>query len=200
MCCVYSKYTYVLHHTCLYPAKNRLYSDLDCTTAFSCYLLHFGRLHTNNKRPYIGTSDNIPARIVIESDNPLSYEIIDDEEIPPYESDADTLGGRPASDYVTNDKLEGYVKDSELEEALSGLATTAFEPYEGEEPPETLDAGKGIITTDDRLYVGSRSNKPIEVITLAHELNIGTINGKTMEQIIDYLTEQVRREQNRQCR
>ena len=152
--------------------------------------LHFGRLHTNNKRPYIGTSDNIPARIVIESDNPLSYEIIDDEEIPPYESDADTLGGRPASDYVTNDKLEGYVKDSELEEALSGLATTAFEPYEGEEPPETLDAGKGIITTDDRLYVGSRSNKPIEVITLAHELNIGTINGKTMEQIIDYLTEQ----------
>lgn len=35
----------------------------------------------------------------------MSYEIVDDGEIPPYESDADTLGGRPASDYVTDDEL-----------------------------------------------------------------------------------------------
>ena len=83
-----------------------------------CYipqLLHFGRLHTNNKRPYIGSSDNTPAGIIIESDNPLSYEIVDDEEVPPYESDADTLGGKPASDYVL---------DSELTEALANKANS----------------------------------------------------------------------------
>ena len=137
----------------------------------------------------------------------LEYEVVEDGTVvPPYTNDADSLGGKPAEDYVTkdtlpeqlteyvknedlNNKLQDYTTDEELQEALSGIATKAFEPYEGEEPPETLETGKGIITTDDRLYVGSRSNKPIEVVTLAHELNIGTINGKSMEDIIDYLTE-----------
>ena len=137
----------------------------------------------------------------------IEYEVVEDGTVvPPYTNDADSLGGKPAEDYVTkdtlpeqltdyvknedlNNKLQDYTTDEELQEALSGIATKAFEPYEGEEPPETLETGKGIITTDDRLYVGSRSNKPIEVVTLAHELNIGTINGKSMEDIIDYLTE-----------
>ena len=137
----------------------------------------------------------------------IEYEVVEDGTVvPPYTNDADSLGGKPAEDYVTkdtlpeqlteyvknedlNNKLQDYTTDEELQEALSGIATKAFEPYEGEEPPETLETGKGIITTDDRLYVGSRSNKPIEVVTLAHELNIGTINGKSMKDIIDYLTE-----------
>ena len=53
MCCVYSKYTYVLHHTCLYPAKNRLYSDLDCTTAFSCYLLKRRKLVIGETKAFL---------------------------------------------------------------------------------------------------------------------------------------------------
>ena len=50
--------------------------------------------------------------VVIQSDNPLCYE--EGGEFPPYEGiDADTLGGKPASDYVL---------DSELTEALAGKA------------------------------------------------------------------------------
>ena len=53
MCCVYSKYTYVLHHTCLYPAKNRLYSDLYYTTAFSCYLLKRRKLVIGENKAFL---------------------------------------------------------------------------------------------------------------------------------------------------
>ena len=50
--------------------------------------------------------------VVIQSDNPLCYE--EGGEFPPYEGiDADTLGGKPASDYVL---------DSELTEALAEKA------------------------------------------------------------------------------
>ena len=93
--------------------------------------------------------------------------------------DADSLGGKPASDYVTNDnldealnqKLTGYTTDQELQEALSGIATKAFEPYENETPPATLEIGKGIITTNNQLYVGDRSNKLIKISTSLNQYN-----------------------------
>ena len=51
--------------------------------------------------------------LVIQSDKPLCYE--ENGELPPYDdgSDADTLGGHPAEDFVL---------DSELTEALAGKA------------------------------------------------------------------------------
>ena len=68
--------------------------------------LHFGRLHTNNKRPYIGLSGDVPEGLVIQSDKPLCYE--ENGELPPYEDpkDAATLGGHPASDFVLDSELE----------------------------------------------------------------------------------------------
>ena len=79
-----------------------------------CYipqLLSAGKVKTTNKRPYVGVNGVVEG-VVIQSDNPLCYE--EGGEFPPYEGvDADTLGGKPASDYVL---------DSELTEALAGKA------------------------------------------------------------------------------
>ena len=74
-------------------------------------LLSAGKVKTTNKRPYVGVNGTVEG-VVIQSDNPLCYE--EGGEFPPYEGiDADTLGGKPASDYVL---------DSELTEALAGKA------------------------------------------------------------------------------
>ena len=79
-----------------------------------CYIPHLlsaGKVKTTNKRPYVGVNGTVEG-VVIQSDNPLCYE--EGGEFPPYEGiDADTLGGKPASDYVL---------DSELTEALAGKA------------------------------------------------------------------------------
>ena len=79
-----------------------------------CYIPHLlsaGKVKTTNKRPYVGVNGVVEG-VVIQSDNPLCYE--EGGEFPPYEGiDADTLGGKPASDYVL---------DSELTEALAGKA------------------------------------------------------------------------------
>ena len=74
--------------------------------------LSAGKVKTNNKRPYVGVNGTVEG-IVIQSDKPLCYE--ENGELPPYDdgSDADTLGGHPASDFVL---------DSELTEALAGKA------------------------------------------------------------------------------
>lgn len=79
-----------------------------------CYIPHLlsaGKVKTTNKRPYVGVNGVVEG-LILESDHPLGYE--EGGELPPYEGiDADTLGGKPASDYVL---------DSELTEALSGKA------------------------------------------------------------------------------
>lgn len=75
------------------------------------HLLSTGKVKTTNKRPYVGVNGTVEG-LVIQSDRPLCYE--EGGEFPPYEGiDADTLGGKPASDYVL---------DSELTEALAGKA------------------------------------------------------------------------------
>lgn len=61
--------------------------------------LGFGSLLTNQTRPYIGMKEK-PAGILTEDDNVLGYEEEGDIELPPYESNADYLGGKPASDYM----------------------------------------------------------------------------------------------------
>ena len=79
-----------------------------------CYIPHLlsaGKVKTTNKRPYVGVNGVVEG-LILESDHPLGYE--EGGEFPPYEGiDADTLGGKPASDYVL---------DSELTEALTGKA------------------------------------------------------------------------------
>ena len=94
-----------------------------------CYiphLLHFGRLHTNNKRPYIGLSGDIPEGLVVQSDKPLCYE--ENGELPPYEDpkDAATLGGHPASDFVLDSELE-----TELEKKADADHTHTAEKITG---------------------------------------------------------------------
>ena len=58
----------------------------------------------------------------------------------------------------------------------------------GDSVPETLSHGT-ILVTNDRVYIGDSNNQPMEVVTMAHELNIGTINGLTIEQILDKMVE-----------
>ena len=75
-------------------------------------LLSAGKVKTTNKRPYVGVNGAVEG-LVIQSDKPLCYE--ENGELPPYDdgSDADTLGGHPAEDFVL---------DSELTEALAEKA------------------------------------------------------------------------------
>ena len=112
--------------------------------------------------------------MILQSDNPLSYD--DNGELPsepPYVSiDADTLGGKPASDY-----------------ALKSDVGANYTKGDNTDPPEELKAGSFYETSDGYLYIGNSENQPVEVLTLAHELNIGTINGKTITQILDEMVD-----------
>lgn len=67
----------------------------------------FGKFITNTERPYVGKSDNTADGLIMESDHPIIYEVSETEEgeIPPYEANADSLGGHPASDFVLNTDL-----------------------------------------------------------------------------------------------
>ena len=133
--------------------------------------------------------------LILQSDNPLSYD--DNGELPsepPYVStDADTLGGHPANDFILKtDEIDADTLGGKpaSDYALKSESGTSYTKGDTTDPPEELKAGSFYETSDGYLYIGNSENQPVEVLTLAHELNIGTINGKTVEQIIDYLTEQ----------
>lgn len=84
--------------------------------------LGFGSLLTNQTRPYIGMKEK-PAGILTEDDNVLGYEEEGDIELPPYESNADRLGGKPASDYMLkSDYTPAQVTG--LDGALAGKASS----------------------------------------------------------------------------
>ena len=51
----------------------------------------------------------------------------------------------------------------------------------------SLTHGQFVMTSGNYLYVGDSNNLPVEVVTMAHELNIGTINGMTVENILDMM-------------
>ena len=44
---------------------------------------------------------------------------------------------------------------------------------------------------NDRVYIGAVDGTVMEVVTMNHELNIGSISGKTMDQHIDYLVDKL---------
>lgn len=96
----------------------------------------------------------------------LQYEVVGDEITPPIDLtlDASTLQGHPASDFV-----------------LKSESGTNYVKGDTTDPPETLNAGSFYETSDGYLYIGNSENQPVEVLTLAHELNIGTINGMSVE-------------------
>lgn len=102
----------------------------------------------------------------------LQYEVVGDEITPPIDLtlDASTLQGHPASDFV-----------------LKGESGTSYVKGETTDPPETLKAGSFYETSDGYLYIGNSENQPVEVLTLAHELNIGTINGMSVEAILNMM-------------
>lgn len=102
----------------------------------------------------------------------LQYEVVGDEITPPIDLtlDASTLQGHPASDFV-----------------LKSESGTNYTKGDTTDPPETLKAGSFYETSDGYLYIGNSENQPVEVLTLAHELNIGTINGMSVEAILNMM-------------
>ena len=102
----------------------------------------------------------------------LQYEVVGDEITPPIDLtlDASTLQGHPASDSV-----------------LKSESGTSYTKGDTADPPETLNAGSFYETSDGYLYIGNSENQPVEVLTLAHELNIGTINGMSVEAILNMM-------------
>lgn len=90
--------------------------------------LGFGSLLTNQTRPYIGMKEK-PAGILTEDDNVLGYEEEGDIELPPYESNADRLGGKPASDYMlksdyTPVDLSEYLKSTDADTKYAPITHT----------------------------------------------------------------------------
>lgn len=90
--------------------------------------LGFGRLSTGPSRPYIGLEAN-PAGLLTQDDNVLSYEEEGDIELPPYESNADCLGGKPASDYMLKSEytpvdLSGYLKTADANTKYAPISHT----------------------------------------------------------------------------
>ena len=90
--------------------------------------LGFGSLLTNQTRPYIGMKEK-PAGILTEDDNVLGYEEEGDIELPPYESNADRLGGKPASDYMlksdyTPVDLSEYLKTTDADKKYAPITHT----------------------------------------------------------------------------
>ena len=46
-----------------------------------------------------------------------------------------------------------------------------------------------VLVTNDRAYIGDVNGNAMEVVTMAHELNIGTINGMTVEEILGMMVD-----------
>ena len=70
-----------------------------------------------------------PAGILTEDDNVLGYEEEGDIELPPYESNADRLGGKPASDYMlksdyTPVDLSDYLKAADADTKYAPITHT----------------------------------------------------------------------------
>lgn len=91
--------------------------------------------------------------LVIESDNPLCYEETDATSIPP-EATKKIL----FKDMSTGEKLRPLIDKTDLPDEVA-----VFTEYEGTEPPSTLEMGKGIITTDNKVYLGGVGDVPIEL-------------------------------------
>ena len=130
--------------------------------------------------------------MILQSDNPLSYD--DNGELPsepPYVSmDANTLGGHPANDFLLKtDEIDADTLGGKpaSDYALKSESGTSYVKGETADPPEELKAGSFYETSDGYLYIGNSENQPVEVLTLAHELNIGTINGMSVEAILNMM-------------
>ena len=143
--------------------------------------LGFGSLLTNQTRPYIGMKEK-PAGILTEDDNVLGYEEEGDIELPPYESNADRLGGKPASDYMlksdyTPVDLSAYLQSSVadtkyapiththttaqvtgLDTALAGKAAASHTHAASQ-----VTAGKfsGVVTATANIAVGTQAIRNI---------------------------------------
>ena len=63
-----------------------------------------GKIRTTQTRPYVGVNGEVTG-VILERDHPIIYD--ENGNLPPYDdgSDADTLGGHPASDFVLNTDL-----------------------------------------------------------------------------------------------
>ena len=79
-----------------------------------------------------------PAGILTEDDNVLGYEEEGDIELPPYESNADCLGGKPASDYM----LKSDYTPVDLSEYMkTDVADTKYAPISHTHTADQVSAG-----------------------------------------------------------
>ena len=109
--------------------------------------LKSGQLLTNQNRPYIGVNSAVEG-LILQSDNPLSYD--DNGELPaepPYVStDADTLGGHTASEYL-----------------LKTEAQTIYAPLSHTHAASQVTAGKlgGIVNAADNIGLDQQAVRNI---------------------------------------
>ena len=124
----------------------------------------------------------------------IQYEVVGDEITPPIDLtlDANTLNGHPLTDFLLkSDNIDADTLGGKpaSDYALKSEAGASYTKGDTAEPPETLQAGSFYETSDGYLYIGNSENQPVEVLTLAHELNIGTINSMTVEAILNMMKE-----------
>ena len=97
----------------------------------------------------------------------------------------DTIHYETSSNIVL--RPSGRTVEQDLEAYLPRTQST-------DDVPQSLEHGE-IVVTNDRVYIGDVNGNAMEVVTLAHELNIGSIgdiellSGKTIDQILDLMVE-----------
>ena len=91
----------------------------------------------------------------------------------------DTIHYETSSNIVL--RPSGRTVEQDLEAYLPRTQST-------DDVPQSLEHGE-IVVTNDRVYIGDVNGKAMEVVTLAHELNIGTINGMSVEEILDMMVD-----------
>ena len=109
--------------------------------------LKSGQIVTNNNRPYVGVNSAVEG-VILESDNPLTYE--DDgtgTDVPPYDgADAATLGGHTAAEFL-----------------LKTEAVSLYAPLSHTHAASQITAGKlaGIVNATDNIGLNKQAVRNI---------------------------------------
>ena len=110
-------------------------------------LLKSGQIVTNNNRPYVGVNSAVEG-VILESDNPLTYE--DDgtgTDVPPYDgADAATLEGHTAAEFL-----------------LKTEAVSLYAPLSHTHAASQITAGKlaGIVNATDNIGLNKQAVRNI---------------------------------------
>ena len=105
----------------------------------------------------------------------LEYEVVEDGTVvPPYTNDADSLGGKPASDYVTNDILEEKI--TEIDQNITNITESVTNVTNKVYPISEFSDNKSIELTGDNTIIEYGPDYTIETTFVSETQIIQTLS------------------------